>query len=286
MKVLKVIFALIISFALLCSQGLLMAAFSCDKSFSADSVTKAIQETDFTQQLYDQALAQSNQAADEKVQEFLQSALKTDKASELIGDYASSAIGSILYGKEYSQFTKEDLNNLASDSLDELEKASGGLMTEAQKQQAMDYVNANGDQLVKEINDTLPVLESAAGVSSDEMAAISQVQKMLGAPVRAAMAAACLILGIILIALFWRSKLGFVWWAMVSFITGGVFVLLGSSSSLLTSYIQDSGEGTTFSSLLTGMFSHGFLFVGIAALAFAVLLLVICLISRKVSARA
>ena len=79
MKVLKVIVALIISFLLICTQGILMGAFACDRSFSADSVTKAIQETNFTKQLYDQAAA-SNEAADEKVQTFIQQAMGTDTA--------------------------------------------------------------------------------------------------------------------------------------------------------------------------------------------------------------
>ena len=285
MKVLKVIVALIISFLLICTQGILMGAFACDRSFSADSVTKAIQETDFTKQLYNQAAAASSQAADEKVEEFLQQALSTDTATKAIGEYASSAINSVLYGEKYEQFTLQKLNQLTEDSLSELSSQTGVTISESQKKQVLNYVNENGPAMVKEINDALPVFEDSAMTSSSDMAAISQVQSFLGTPMRVALSAVCLILGILLIALFWRSKLGFIWWAFVSFILGSVFVLLGTSSNLLSSYIQETGEGTTFSLLLTGRFTKGFTFVGIAGLILMAILIVLCLIGRSIAKR-
>lgn len=286
MKVFKVLAALVLSFALLCAQGLLMGGFACDKSFSPKAVTKAVQETNFTQELYEQALKNSNAKSNEQVQEFLQNALKTDTASQLIGTYASSAIGSVLYGRQYTQFTKKDLMDLTSASLDELDKSTGGMLTDKQRQAAMNYVRANGSSLVEEINRTLPVLDQSMSLDSEEISAIAKVQKLLSAPVRAALGGACLILGIMLIALFWRSRLGFLWWAAVSFILGATFLLLGTSSDLLTNYIQDSGEGTAFALLLTGMFSQGMTLVGLVAMGLTVFLVLLCLISRLLAARA
>lgn len=285
MKVLKVFVALIVSFLLLCTQGLLMGAFACDRSFSADSVTKAIQETNFTKEIYEQALSASDQAADEKVQSFLMQAMGTETASKAIGQYASSAINSVLYGEQFNQFTLEDLNRLAEDSLNELSSQTGVTISDSQKKQVLKYVNKNGPEIVNEINNTLPVLENDASMNSSDLAAISQVQTFLGTPIRIALCAVCLILGIILIALFWRSKLGYIWWAFISFILGSVFLLLGTSSNMLSSYIQDTGEGTAFSLLLTGMFSRGFTFVGIAVLILMVVLIAICLVSRSISKR-
>lgn len=285
MKVLKVFVALIISFVLLCTQALLMGAFACDKSFSSGSVTKAIQETDFTQQLYEEALKASNKEADKTVQQFLKGALQTDTASRFMGDYASSAINSVLYGKDYTSFTQEDLNKLASESLDELSSKTGVQISDAQRQQVLSYVKDNGASIVKQINDTLPVVEEQSITDNSDTAAISQIQTFLGTPIRIVLIIICVILGIMLAALFWRSKLGFIWWAAVSFTLGSVFLLLGTSSDLLSSYIQDSGEGTAFSLLLTGMFSQGFTFVGIAALVLTALLVVFCLVGRKISKR-
>ncbi len=286
MKVFKVLVALVLSFALLCAQGLLMGGFACDKSFSPKAVTKAVQETNFTQELYQQTLKNSNAKSNEQVQEFLQQALKTDTASQLVGQYASSAIGSVLYGQEFTRFTKKDLMDLTSDSLEELDKSTGGMLTDEQKQAAMGYVRANGNALVEEINKTLPVLEQTAALDSEETAAIAKAQRLLSAPVRAALGGACLILGIMLIALFWRSRLGFLWWAAISVLLGAVFLFLGTSSDFLTSYIQDSGEGTTFALLLTGMFSQGMTLVGYVSLGLALFLALLCLIGRKLASRA
>ncbi len=285
MKVLKVILALILSFALFCGQGLLMGGFACDISFSAKSVTKAVQDTNFTKVLYDQAVEQSGADANPQAQEFLEKALETDAASQLVGSYASSAIGSVLYGREYAQFTKKDLMDLTSDSLDELDKSTGGVLTDDQKQAAMNYVRTKGDSLVAEMNKTLPVLEQTAAMDSEEAAAIAKVQRLFSPPVRAMLAGISMVLGVLLIALFWRSRLGFLWWAIVSFILAAVFLLLGTSSDLLTSYIQDSGEGTAFALLLTGMFNQGATFVAYIALGLAALLVLLCLIGRKLVSR-
>lgn len=286
MKVFKVLVALVLSFALLCAQGLLMGGFACDKSFSPKAVTKAVQETNFTEELYKQTLKNSDAKSNQQVQEFLEKALRTDTASQLVGRYASSAIGSVLYGQEFTRFTKKDLMDLTSDSLEELDRSTGGMLTDEQKQAAMGYVRANGNALVEEINRTLPVLEQTAAMDSQEMAAIAKAQRMLSAPVRAALGGACMILGVILIALFWRSRLGFLWWAAISFILGAAFLFLGTSSDFLTSYIQDSGEGTAFALLLTGMFSQGMTLVGYISMGLALFLTLLCLLGRKLAFRA
>ena len=56
MKVLKVFLAVILSFLLLCAQGALMGVIACNEAISSDSIAKAVQETDFTNQISQQAL--------------------------------------------------------------------------------------------------------------------------------------------------------------------------------------------------------------------------------------
>ena len=84
MKVLKVFLAVILSFLLLCAQGALMGVIACNEAISSDSIAKAVQETDFTNQISQQALdaasRQADENADEKVSEFLNEAMQTDAA--------------------------------------------------------------------------------------------------------------------------------------------------------------------------------------------------------------
>ena len=122
MKVLKVFLAVILSFLLLCAQGALMGVIACNEAISSDSIAKAVQETDFTNQISQQALdaasRQADENADEKVSEFLNEAMQTDAASEFIGQYTASAIQSALQGENFSRFTKQDLLDLTDESLD------------------------------------------------------------------------------------------------------------------------------------------------------------------------
>ena len=106
MKVLKVFLAVILSFLLLCAQCALMGVIACNEAISSDSIAKAVQETDFTNQISQQALdaasRQADENADEKVSEFLNEAMQTDAASEFIGQYTASAIQSALQGENFS----------------------------------------------------------------------------------------------------------------------------------------------------------------------------------------
>lgn len=280
MKVLKVILALVLSFALLCFQGLFMGTLACNKSISQDAIAKSIQETKFTSLLSKEAMQISNQIADEKTQAFLNQALQTNAASEIMGEYAAAAIDSALHGRDISQFTKQDLLTLADDSLDELESQTGISVSESQKQMVKDYVDTHGDALIQEINSAVQTTDSAVLDDSD-LALLSQLKAVLSTPFQALLAGACLILAFFLVLLFWRSKMGFIWWAAVSFIAGSFYFLIGTSTDLLTNYAQETGDGTAFSLLLTGMFSQGFTFAGICGLILTAVLVLVCLISRK-----
>lgn len=286
MKILKVILALILSFGLLLSQGALMGSIGCGKAISQESITKAVKDTNFTNQLYKEAARTSDQIADEKTQAFLNQALRTDAASEFIGKYAASAIDSVLQGKDTALLTERDLLQLTEDSLDELSAQTGIPISDSQRRLVLNYVNAHGNDLIQEINSTAQDMNSSSATNSSDQELLSRLSVFLSLPFQAALAAVCLILGIFLLVLFWKSKMGFIWWAAVSFIAGSFYFLTGTSSELFTSYIQETGDGTAFSLLLTGMFSQAAVFVGICGLIFTAVLAVLCLISRKIARRA
>ena len=286
MRVLKVILALILSFGLLLAQGALMGSACCSRALSQDAITKAVKDTRFTSQLYQEALQTSGQIADKKTQAFLKQALQTDAASEFIGKQAASAIDSVLQGKDMTLLTMQDLLQLTEDSLDELSSQTGIPLSDSQRQLVRNYVNTHGNDLIQEINSAMQDMDSSAVTSSSDLELLSKLSVFLSTPFQAALAAVCLILGIFLLVLFWRSKAGFIWWAAVSFIAGSFYFLAGTSSELFTSYVQETGDGTAFSLLLTGMFSQAAVFVGICGLIFTAVLAVLCLISRKIVRRA
>lgn len=285
MKVLKVFLAVILSFLLLCVQGALMGVVACNEAISSDSITKAVQSSDFTNQISQQALEAADSQADEKVSEFLNEALQTDAASEFIGKYTSSAIQSALQGETFSRFTKQDLLDLTDKSLDELSAESGIAISDSQKELVRSYVEENGDELVQDLNASLPVSPNpmAAGSSSSEL---SQARTLLGGSMQLVLAAICLILGIMLIMLFWGSKLGFIWWAVVSFLAGSVCLLAASADAHLTDFVRyAAGESDAVSQLAARIISEGLQFSGLAALALTALLILLCILCRVVSRR-
>lgn len=281
MKVVKVLIAIVIAAGLLLAQGLLAGIISCNKSISRDAIAESIQNTDFTQQLCQQVLQKGSRKADEKTLAFLKEALKTETASRFMGEYAASSIDSMLHGTEVKAFTKEDLQDLTDDSLEELSSKSGIPVSSAQKKLVTGYIDKNADYIVKSVNHTLLSNSPAAVSGTDNKHALEQIRFMLSPSVSIFLSGFCLILGILLILLFWKSRLGFIWWAVISFLDGSAYFLVGNSSSIFSSYIRETGDGTTFSLLLTDMLSHGFTFAGLCGFGLTVLLTGVCLILRK-----
>lgn len=284
MKVLKVIIAVILSVFLLCAQALLMGIIACNDAISSPSITKAVQGTNFTDDLYQKAQDSVDGDAEEKVTEFLNDAMQTDAASRFIGEYAASSIQSALGGESFSEFTKEDLQRLTTDSLDELSAESGLTITDAQRKNIEEYVEKNGDQLVRELNTSLPASNNPMVASSGSE--LAQLQTILDRPMQMVAAAVCLILGIMLIMLFWGSKLGFIWWAVISLLAGGAyFIAAASSDRLFFDFARQIGRSDSVAQLLSDMLSHGFVFSAIAALLLSAVLIVLCIICRWISRR-
>ncbi|MCI8645374.1 MAG: hypothetical protein HFE76_00970 [Firmicutes bacterium] len=287
MKVFKVLLAIILSIGLLCAQGVLMGILACDKSISQESITESFQTTDLASQLYEEALrasqAASSQARDPQAAQMLQKAMQTDTVSEFIGEYAADSIDALLHGENAEEFTKEDLSRLTSDSLDELSSKSGISIPQEQRQIVKNYINENADDITAAVNQNLPSLANTnPAANAEARETLARLQIVLGPPVIALLSVVCLVLGILLVMLFWRSKLGFAWWAAVSFLLASVFFFLGNSSGLFSNYIQETGDGDAAALFVTSILQQGFTFSALCGFGLTALLVVVCLVLRKV----
>lgn len=76
--------------------------------------------------------------------------------------------------------------------------------------------------------------------------------------------------------LFWGSKLGFIWWAVVSFLAGAACLLAASADAHLTDFVRSmAGESDAVSRLAAQIISEGLQFSGFAALILTAVLIVI-----------
>lgn len=287
MKVFKILLAIILSIGLLCAQGVLMGILACDKSISRDSITESIQTTDFAGQLCDEVLRASQAASggnwDPQAAQILDQVVRTDTVSRFMGEYTADSIDALLHGEEREEFTEEDLSRLASGSLDELSSKSGLSIPEAQRRIIESYINANAEEITAAINDQLPgIADTNTAGNTEARKTLAQLQIILGPPVIALLSVICLVLGILLSMLFWRSKLGFAWWAAVSFLLGSIFFFLGNSSGLFSSYIRETGDGDAIALLLSGILHQGFTFAALCGFGLTALLIIVCLVLRKV----
>ena len=171
-----------------------------------------------------------------------------------------------------------------SDSLDELSAESDLTITDTQRRQIENYVEQNGEQLVRQLNSSLPASSNPMVASSGSE--LAQMQTVLGQSMQLVIAAICLILGIMLIMLFWGSKLGFIWWAVISLLASGAyFAAAAASDTLLFDFARQIGKNDAVAELLSSMIRQGFIFSAIAALLLTALLIALCILCRWISNR-
>lgn len=284
MKFFKVLLALILSFFLICTQGMFMGFFACDKAFSEENISKAVQKTALTDELYREVLSAAGESMDPTSRLLLEKAMKTDTFSNFAKEYTSSALHAALYGSSLPDFTMKDLTRLTRDSLDELSEKTGIPVSNKQKQQMINYVKENGSNLVVQINEKMPVQEDITSFGG-ELAVLSYVQTALSQPVRILLAAATAISALLLLILFWRSRAGFLWWGSVSICLGGLFLLAGAGGELFISYLSSSGS-IHLLQFFFDLFSKGALPVGGISLGLGIFLFLLFFLLRKKTAKA
>lgn len=277
MKGLKVIAAILLSLILLGVQSALMCTFAVDKSLSPEATEKAVRDSDFAAQIYQQTADQNTNVI---IQEQLKKALRTDAATKAIANYISGTSNAILHGTTYQKYSKADLLELSEQSLDELSSESGISPSKSQKKLVLNYIEQDADTIVKAMNEALPVPEEDISDTSQ----MYYIQKFFSAPTQVALALSMILLGIFLIALFWKSKLGFIWWAVTSALCGWLFLSISfSTDSLVLSQVQTSAAPLEV--LIVNMIQAGTHPIGIIALVWSLVLIVLCIVLRRLLRR-
>ncbi len=236
MKAVKIILAIIAVIALLAAEALTMGLFALDRAASEDSVREALEESDIVSQLVDEALTEGTVNMGGQYGDMMKAIFSTDAMEDFFTQYVTAALNTQFFGEPYVEVADDELMKAFSDGIDqvngsgeyEISPLEGEMLRQAMQQEVPDLTAA--------LNQQVQQYESLDGDLSEEMfASVTGGTSVTGTMARTISTAVCAVLCAAIIALCWRSRLGFLWCAVitavVSFIYWGLAALMGAMTT-------------------------------------------------------
>lgn len=252
MKVIKIIAAIILSIALIGAGSAAMGVFSIDRAVSEESVSKAMEETGIVQELTDEVISENTVNMGGKYGEVINGAIKTDAMNDFFSSYISTAIRSDVYGEPYEEIGSDDLMNAFSAAMDELKAENNIQITSEEEEIIRAAMLREIPDLTENINENIKKYDTTSiDLGNEENSA----QFLTQSTTKILTVVASIILCAIIIALFWRSKAGFIWCAVVFGIAALIYMGLGMMGG---GGIIDITSGSVSERFVIRMLSEGF----------------------------
>lgn len=236
MKAVKIILAIIAVVALFVAEALTMGLFALDEATSEESVREALMESDIVSQLVDEALAEGTVNMGGQYGEMMKAIFSTEAIDDFFTQYVTAAVNTQFFGDPYVEVADDELMAAFSEGIDQvnaegeyqISPLEGELLRQAMQQEVPD--------LTASLNQQMEQYESLDGDLSEEVfTSITGDASVSSGTARIFSAAICVILCAAVIALCWRSRLGFLWCAvtitLVSLIYWGLATLVGAMTT-------------------------------------------------------
>lgn len=281
MKILKTLIALILSVILLASVGMAMCSFAVDKSLSEESIEKAISETNAVDKLTDRILEQNTVNMGGEYGESMKAILKSDTMTDFFTAYTAKALRDQVYGDGGTEIGTDEMNQAFSEGMDEC-RANGSISMNSGERLLFDQaLNSAMPNLTEGINYVLTQMNLTSFVDEETQEQIETAKKLASPEVRYGTIGIAIIICLIIIAFFWRSKLGMIWCSFCILLIAGFFWLI---AMMLEGTMESSGDYLALSTkMLAVMISYGADYVAIATGLIGLAFIPGCLILRLLS---
>ena len=223
MKLLKIIAAVVLSIALIASGSAALGVFSVDRAVSEDSVSKAITETEIVQELTNEVISENTVNMGGKYGEIINDAMGTDAMNEFFSSYISTAVRSEIYGEQHEEIGSDNLMNAFSSAMDELKSSGKADITSEEEE----IIRAAMLQEIPDLTDSLNENIANYQTTNMNMGQEEALGPFTQTGIKLLTIAVSVILCLLLIVLFWRSKAGFIWCAVVFGIMALIYMCLG-----------------------------------------------------------
>ncbi len=255
MRVLKGILAFLLAIILLISASLALGSYAVSEAISEDAVEEAIIETDAVGQLTDNIIEHNTINLGGVYGETMQSVLKSDAMTAFFTEYTARCLQSQVYGEEMEEIGSDDLNRAFSQSMDEC-LANGTIsMNEGERKMFDAALNAAMPNLTKGVNYVLSQMDLDAFVDEETAEQIEMARTATSAQVRYGAAGIAIMACLLIVVLYWRSKIGLIWCGAIILVIAAFMYIL---SMMIDQTMASSGDGIVLSrQMLYVMVTHG-----------------------------
>ena len=255
MRVIKGILAFLLAIILIISASLALGSYAVSEAISEDAVEKAITETDAVGQLTDNIIQHNTINLGGVYGETMQSVLKSDAMTAFFTEYTARCLQSQVYGEEMEEIGSDDLNMAFSQGMDEC-LANGTIsMNEGERKMFDEALNAAMPNLTKGVNYVLDQMDLDAFVDEDTAEQIEMARTATSDQVRYGAAGIAIIACLLIVVLYWRSKIGLIWCGAIILIIAAFLYLL---SMMIDQTMNATGEGIVLSrQMLYVMVTYG-----------------------------
>lgn len=279
MKIGKIIAALIISVILLAVNGMVFGLFAADHALSESSIHKTIKETELIESTLNEALRDNTVNMGGQYEDMLNAIMKSDAMTDFFTAYMKAAIDTEVYGKPYQEVANDELTRAFSDGIAEV-SASGKFKISPLEETVMTAAMAQEiPDLTQNLNSAITHYDTTSGeLVQGTLDDANELAVVMGKPMRIGLLLADAVCCILLIILFWRSRLGFLWCAVNTGLVSAGYLLIYKAGSLAAGGTGDDSLADYF---LMNMAGRGFLRVAIVGFAITAAWIVLCIVFRR-----
>ena len=255
MRVLKGILAFLLAIILLLSASLALGSYAVSEAISEDAVEEAITETDAVGQLTDNIIQHNTINLGGVYGETMQTVLKSDAMTAFFTEYTARCLQSQVYGEEMEEIGSDDLNMAFSQGMDEC-LANGTIsMNEGERKMFDVALNAAMPNLTKGVNYVLSQMDLDAFVDEETAEQIEMARTATSDQVRYGAAGIAIMACLLIVVLYWRSKIGLIWCGAIILVIAAFMYIL---SMMIDQTMASSGDGIVLSrQMLYVMVTHG-----------------------------
>ena len=235
MKVVKGFVAFALAVILAASAALALGSYAVTEAISEESVEKAIRETDAVGQLTDSIIQDNTVNLGGRYGEIMQTVLKSDAMTDFFTVYTARCLQSQIYGEEMEEVGADDLNMAFSRGMDECIEDGSIDMGEGERKLFDIALNLAMPNLTEGVNFVLQQMDLTDFVDEESAKQIEMAKAITSDPVRYGAAGIAIMACLLLLVIYWRSKLGL--------LLAGIVVLIIAAMMLLASVYVDSGMG-------------------------------------------
>jgi hypothetical protein len=255
MRVLKGFLAFLLAIILMLSASLAFGSYAISEAISEDAVEKAITETDAVGQLTDSIIQHNTINLGGVYGETMQSVLKSDAMTAFFTEYTARCLQSQVYGEEMEEIGTDDLNMAFSRGMDECLSKGTISMSEGERKMFDEALNTAMPNLTKGVNYVLNQMDLDAFVDEDTAEQIQMARTATSEQVRYGAAGIAIIACLLMVVLYWRSKIGLFWCGVIVLVIAAFMYIL---SMMIDQTLEATGDGIVLSrQMLYVMVTYG-----------------------------